>query len=601
MTGEYEDYDLPGLIKLIKDEDPDELDSYSQGWSNAASVFSTELETLKDNLEAIQQIWTSKSAAPYLVEMKKAVLAIDEVQTLSEGRSGSLVRVASSVREAHAGVDEQWDEWVRVSDAAVKEQKAAQHRMKTLKGQSFTDLLADNKKASEDLDATEAERRKPFEKAARKHLNSAVEVTKDGMGPMVVTPRIYRPVPAPPGDPGDWDRSDLNNIDVSGKGSQSYSSDGSAASAVSHASSSPILQSGGPSSAPAPMPGAAGGTAAPPANPGMGAMPTGMPVGGVPAVGRAAVPPATTPNPNGGSRISPSRGAQRTPSLPNSRGGSSARSGMGRGGPNNARSNTSGRGNTARGNTANRSTAKGANNRGNTARNASRRGLQKSQMAPKDRTGRVRGAKEVMGQRPGKDKTNETSTRRAQRSIVGRGARGKLGGNTSRRGPLDRTKQGFTRQVLGQRGNGKANFSRTPIVANKVHDAGRVFGKRHTATPEEQRQQRMQERRSHRDTMQSSDGLSRPIIGNGITTPTQLPNTAPQSRDAVTTNDKYWQSTSIITPSIIGARRPQSSPHHDPGPHITANNSDGDSEETTASHDPGPTAFTTPRTPPTLQ
>ncbi|MGH8882393.1 MAG: hypothetical protein ACRD0P_34460 [Stackebrandtia sp.] len=212
-------------------------------------------------------------------------------------------------------------------------------------------------------------------------------------------------------------------------------------------------------------------------------------------------------------------------------------------------------------------------------------------MAPKDRTGRVRGSGEVMGRRGGNGQSESTKKAPARRPIrpVVRG--GTKGANGSRQAPKDRTKSGYTKQVLGERSRIDKRFSRTPRIANQVHDSGKVFGRRPgPVSPEEERRRRLDERHARREAMrQQSEGLARPVIGGGITVPEQLPEAIPTPTEPVKAENDFWQTGGNTVTGIIGSRRPAPEVYHDAGPTVfTSKPVDTEDDE----HHPGSTAFT---------
>ena len=337
-------------------------------------------------------------------------------------------------------------------------------------------------------------------------------------------------------------------------------------------------------------------------------------MGGVPVTvppSRPVTPPANVrPTVPGGTR--PGGTAPRTPGLPGGGrgtgsgrvpGGNAGQTGNrpGRTGTGSRQSlsgnrSAPGRGGTGRGGSTGNGSARGGSPRGSGTNRAGRStGSGARQVkAPVDRTNRVRSSGEVLGRRgnPGRTTSGRTASpmvRRVQPAVLGRGSRGKLGGLT-RRTPTDRTKQGFTKQVIGRRFS--TGFSRSPIPSNQVHEPGEVFGKRPgPVSPTEERRRRLEERHARKEQLRaSSEGLSTPVAFGGVDRVDRLDTAAPTSPDPVRSQEDQWRTGRQVTRGVITGHRPVDRIHHDPGP-ITPAEPVRRTEPEAPHHDPGPTAF----------
>ena len=572
MTGEYDGLTVEQLWDLISQDDPDKLDDYAQGWTDAALVFDTELETLEGHYETVKAMWTSKAAGPYLGEIAKTIANIKQASDEAKLRADSLSTVASNVRQANQRVKEEYDAWMVKKNAAHQDNVDKAERI--LSGEfSFQDFTATNFNTEEE--------RRPHDEVARTYLNNSAESITRQMKPVILPVKDYQPIKFDAGRT--WDATDLKNIDFSGDGGQSFAVD-TGALAAGH--SGPALQSGATPAPTAPPAAPAGPAPTGPGNLGAPA-PAGLPAGGVSPVGRTPTPPATrVPNPG----VRPMRGtppATRTPGLPGNRAANPARTA---GGPRSGGSAPRG------GERAGRSTT---GRGGRSAGRGAGRGLTKSRMAPQDRTGRVRSSGEVLGRRgagTSAETEKTTGSRSIRKSIVGRSGAGRGGRRESTRGRLDRTKQGFTKQVIGGRSRFGSGFSRSPIVARKVHDAGTVFGKRPgPVSPEQERRNRLAERHARKLAMErAAEGLARPVIGAGLVLSARIDEEGPVRNTAEQDERDFWVPGQSTVSGVIGARRPEPVVHHDPGPGVIGS----PSERVEPEHRPGPTAFQVDREPP---
>lgn len=585
---EYQGYNVNELLDMTSLDNADALDDIGIGWANAALVLGEFHEALTERMHAIKDKWTSASSGPYFTRVTETMAFIERAKLQADGRAEAVGKVASTARWAKANVATQYKEYLKASLKNTGEQIA-----------EATDPLSGMKKAAEDPwgtftgtaddGPTEAEIRKPFDDQARKYMKIAAEEYTENKPAIDSEVKQVKPVFVPDGD---W--SDGQDSWAGDGGSGSNTSDMAGLSAVSFGGnalgSAPELQSGATH---APLTPSHSG----PVNPGVpSGQSTGLPVNGAPPFGGGKSPSAPPKLPNGPMRNARNtlvpRGttpARTTPSLP----------GRGAGGPH-GRNGPMGP----------QVRANGRNGQGvpNGARNRwAGRGLQRSQMEPVNRVGQPRKAGEVMGARnaksakPGTD-TSKTAARRVQPTVV-RGAKTAAKTPGGKKSPVDNTKRGFSSRVINGRDRiSEANgHSRTPLVGKKLDTTAKPepIGKR--PEPKTDRSKIRAEidavKANRQQRRQDLDGLSRPVIDNGVTNTVSLDAAIPTQREAVKTTEVLWQPRAAVVPDVIGKR--QWDPDlvdHDPGPVVNARlqarrDFEAELEARVAAIDPGPTAF----------
>ncbi|HZE37898.1 MAG TPA: hypothetical protein VE172_03725 [Stackebrandtia sp.] len=572
--GEYDGLTIHDLHEIVSTYQPEAMGDQAQGFANAADVFKTLKENLDRHIKTIEGKLDSKAAKPFLDEIHKTRNVLNDAHELSTRKSAAWSEMAGIAQHNKDHVGKLYKEYKAAKgDASDK----YDHELVKYAGNPSKYLLENGGTPTEpDNHAI----RQHYDTKARNLMQSAIPDYAPHVGPAIAPPPPYKPLPVPndpgwtpwPGTEKHWGKhgdGGSNATDTAGLTATSYG--GNAAGAHN-----PLLQSGitapvtspGPSPMPTPTPGG-----------GMPLPPTGLPVGGVPPLGKTPAPPVIKPSINSMTerpvpgRLGPT---SRTPGLPSRSNATSRIARTARGGLPEENENLNGRFGRAG------------------------RGLVKSQMEPQDRTGLPRKSGEVMGRRavpkstPAVEEEAQTrATSRALRPVI-RGVKATGRPAAADVEPMDNTTRGYSSRVIGAKpGRFTRAFSRTPLVAKKLeHGAGgKVFAKRPEPISAERQwaKKAIAERRARRAKLQAqSDGLSRPVIGNGITHPGQLDHPAPEVDNPEP--ESLWTSPATV-PGIIGQRRPILDVGHDPGPGVITSRADADEESIEEAHDPGPTSF----------
>lgn len=557
--GEYGKYNVNELLEITATDNEESMRSIATGWVNTGSVLNTAKEALKERLEQMRGVWTAPSFGAFEEFINTTIAQVDAAQTQADNRGDAAGAVASTAGWARERVGEQYQEYLKATLTEATDDETAE------------------------VNPGSDEFRAPYDEQARRIMTVALEEYEQNKPAMTQDVVQFKPIPAPP-DSGDdeWVMPGDDGWGPGGTGG-SNGTDTAALSAASYGGNAagPTLQSTGPTAPVSPTPGGSL-PATPPAS---GPVFSGPPVAGLPpgTINKTSIAPPKLPSPGTSvarNYLAPRTNglAPRTPGLPTSRNGAP------RVGPNQA--------------------GRSAANSGGAPKSRSGKGLQKSQMAPKDLTKQVRSSGEVIGRRTAKAKAASASAksnavpRKVQASIV-RDAKKNTGKNRA-----DNTKRGYTSRVINPRNriSEASGHSRTPFVGDKMKHASKPepIGKRQD--PETPRTRARREidaiRAKRREKLANSDGLSRPVIDNGLTNTLNVHNVAPTPRDAVKSKESFWQPQAGIVDAVIGKRRwNPDAIEHDPGPILNPRQARHDALDArvSKSHDPGPTAFVSKR------
>ncbi|ADD44264.1 hypothetical protein [Stackebrandtia nassauensis] len=564
--GEYEKFDVTELYEMTSADDGEALEKIGVGWANTSTAIGAIHEALIERLKAIKKVWSSESAGPFQAVVNETIAHLDAAKTQADNRAKAVGSVASYAKWAREKVAEQHVQYQKAVLGNAADVASGKYAPPLGFGNPF--VLGPKAEGPPSAD----EIRKPFDEQARKYMNVALKDYEQNKPHIESEIRPIKPVRISDEAAGDWSDGQDSWAGDGGSGSNTY--DMAGLSATSYGGNAlgahPELQSGGPHTPTTP-------THTAPTGPHPTGMPgptqTGVPLGGVPPLSGGNKPPTappklpTAPTTNARNTLGP-RGpisAPRTPGLP-------------------ARTSPPVRSMT----TPNSATNRWAG-----------RGLQKSQMAPVNRVGEPRKSGEVLGRRSAPAKptaTTQPAPRRVQPSVI-RGAN-KPGTKSSGKSPVDNTNRGYTSRVINPRDRiaEAKGHSRTPLVGDKMKHPAKPepFGKR--PEPETARSLLRREineaREKRRKLLKQSDGLSRPVIDNGLSNSAQIDHAIPTPREAVKSEDGFWQPPKDMVPGVIGKRTwDPNAITHDPGPVFGGTAQGREEPVKDASHDPGPTAF----------